>query len=661
MIRKLELLVLSLGLMCLAATPAMAQSSGLQPVGSQADLEAAIQANQDLQESLRPPPKPPCDPQTDPDCEARQVDEIVVTGSRIASGPTITNNQEVGVDEGDIVKARGDTLVILRRGRLFSVSTAGGGLRAVDRINAYAAEVEAGDDWYDEMLVSGDWVVVIGFSYRRGGTEINRFKMDAAGRFTFVDSYHLKSDDYYSSRNYASRLIGEELVFYTPVYATERDGPLQGMPMLSHWQGDKPAVVTTIVQADDIYRAAGLDQPGVFVDTLHTVVRCDLTAPEMTCKGVAILGPRSRNFYVAPTAVYVWVASRRPYWTREQLLEDEEPPAWLYRIPLDGTKPLAAATRGVPIDQFSFQENPEARNIAVMVVSEGRGDGMWGAERARGHAALLTLPFERFGDGDASVTDDDYRILPGLPESYGARNRFVGDHLLYSGTINNHWRDDGKEEDQAAPEVEGLLTIVPLKGGPVVRYVLPGEVGRIEVMGEDAMVVTTDEDMVFTTVSLAGPRPIISDQFVVPDSHEAESRSHAFYFLPDVDSPDGSRGVLGLPIFRELDEEDEGRFSYSDRNYIGAVAFMRRGGGRVSPLGTLDATPGVSRIDDGCEASCYGWYGDARPIFLNGRIFALLGYEIIEGRERAGRMREVRRISMTPPTPEGPRPYYFDY
>ena len=51
--------------------------------------------------------------------------------------PGITNNQEADVDEGGIVKVRGDILVILRRGRLFTVSLAGGGMRPVDSIDAF--------------------------------------------------------------------------------------------------------------------------------------------------------------------------------------------------------------------------------------------------------------------------------------------------------------------------------------------------------------------------------------------------------------------------------------------------------------------------------------------------------------------------------------------
>jgi hypothetical protein len=44
------------------------------------------------------------------------------------------------------------------------------------------------------------------------------------------------------------------------------------------------------------------------------------------------------------------------------------------------------------------------------------------------------------------------------------------------------------------------------------------------------------------------------------------------------------------------------------------------------------------------------WYGNVRPIFIDDRIFALLGYEIIEGRLVRGRVEEVRRLDFTPRT-----------
>ncbi|HYC98563.1 beta-propeller domain-containing protein [Brevundimonas sp.] len=182
-----------------AGAAAQTPDEGLSPFRSEAQLRSFLQSRvHDGRELAYPyepsppplvvPPPPPAPMMALPapaaamnDGASLQVEEIVLTGSRAAE-PSITNTQVVGVDEGGIVKVHGDHLVILRRGRLFTVSTAGGGLRPVDAINAYPPEADASGDWYDEMLVSGDQVVVIGYSYGRGGTEVSRFRISMDGR-----------------------------------------------------------------------------------------------------------------------------------------------------------------------------------------------------------------------------------------------------------------------------------------------------------------------------------------------------------------------------------------------------------------------------------------------------------------------------------------------
>ncbi len=65
-----------------------------------------------------------------------------------------------------------------------------------------------------------------------------------------------------------------------------------------------------------------------------------------------------------------------------------------------------------------------------------------------------------------------------------------------------------------------------------------------------------------------------------------------------------------------------------------------------SELGTLDSQPAGTA--DGCRASCVDWYGNSRPLFLGKRIFALMGYEIVEGRLQGGRMAELNRLNFAP-------------
>ncbi len=102
----------------------------------------------------------------DIDCAESGYGEIVVTGARISApaSPSITNNQKTGVDEGDIVKLIGDHLIILQDGRLFSVDLGEvkGTMRVAARANVYANPED--DAWYDEMVVSGDLIAVLGYS-----------------------------------------------------------------------------------------------------------------------------------------------------------------------------------------------------------------------------------------------------------------------------------------------------------------------------------------------------------------------------------------------------------------------------------------------------------------------------------------------------------------
>lgn len=619
-----------------------------------------------------PPPPPPASPSpaevpqpTTTDTAA--VDEgsdgleaVTVTGSIIQpSSSTITNNQEAGVDEGGIVKNRGDFLVILRRGRLFTVSTAGGSLRPIDAVDAYPPGVrpEEYDDWYDEMLVADDHVVVIGYSYERGGTEINRFRMDAAGRLRFQDAHHLASDDYYSSRNYASRLVGRRLVLYTP-RGLDLDGDaLEALPGLRRWAGSAQGAFRQIPLGRRLFVPPVLrDSPDAEIDTLHTLISCDVLARAFDCSAIGVLGPSSRNFYVSGEAVYLWTTEA---WSGD---ERQGAPAFVFRLPLrPGAPPSAVGVRGAPTDQFSFREDPRDGVLNVLVRSTGDGEAMWRPELSEGAVALLRLPLRSFGDGSREAPSALYRPLPTPPEEHGGfRNRFVGDHIVYGSTRYSE-AADGSEDGDAA----GVLVAAPLRGGPARELQLDQAIGRLEVLGRDALVVGgRGKDTVFTSLDLGpGAPPRIGDRYTLAGAAESESRSHGFFFRPE--APDGASGVLALPFTRpkrdpysdppEQAETDDDLVDAAEADYdlseeTASMVFLRRFQRRFAPLGELSAAAAPLR-DDGCKVSCVDWYGDARPIFLGRRVFALLGYELVEGVLTDAGVREIARVNFAPTAP----------
>ena len=535
---------------------------------------------------------------------------------------SITNTQHTGVDEGGIVKLHGDHLVVLRRGRLFTVAIGDGSLKPISAVDAFGAEIDPRYTWYDEMLVSEDTIAVIGYSYERGGTEVGLFRIDRAGNLAYRSTYHLRSNDYYSSRNYASRLIGSKLIFYTPLYLNpEGNDPFGQFPAVRKWhKGATPQEFQRIVSATHVYRPERqLDS--TYGVALHTVTVCDLAEENFKCEATAVLGAPGRVFYVSPDSVYVWTTN----WARYGQKTNEQ--SMLYRMPLDGSSPSAIGVSGSPVDQFSFLAS-EDKHLNVLVRSGGSGDGMWAAERAAGDVALLRIPLHSFNDGSNEASSWDYHSLP-KPSGYTFQNRFVGDYLLY-GTGSGWGAPENKNKSN--------LFVVRWADGDLNELTLAHGVDRIEALGSDAIVVGTDgNDLHFTAIRL-GQSPEVADEYIRKGASQGELRSHGFFYKPD--GPNS--GVLGLPI------SVPGRSGYRHLfEGSAAILFLRNNSLHFEEVGEL-AAQSEKAVDDACRASCVDWYGNSRPIFARGRILALLGYEIVEGNLKDGRIREARRINYAP-------------
>jgi hypothetical protein len=534
---------------------------------------------------------------------------------------SVTNVQHAGVDEGGIVKVNGNHLVVLRRGRLFTVAIGDGELKPISTIDAFGPDSDPRNTWYDEMLVSEETIAVIGYSYERGGTEVGLFKIDRDGNLFYQSTYHLRSNDYYSSRNYASRLIGDKLIFYSPLYLNPgAEDPYQSFPAVRKWRkGATKEEFKRTASATSVYRPERpINSP--YGLNLHTVTVCDLSNGGFTCESTVVMGPWGRVFYVSPQAVYVWVTE----WVG--LGAKSQKQSMLYRMPLDGSAPSALAVSGSPIDQFSFLESQDGY-LNAFVRSDGIGEAMWSSETAAGTVALMRVPVASFSDGSEAVPSASYRELP-KPEGYTSQNRFIGDYLLYGS--GSGW---GRPQQGSSD-----LYAVRWTGGEPHTLSLVHGVDRIEALGSDAVVVGTDgNDLHFTSVRL-GENPEVKNRYTRKGASQGETRSHGFFYKPT----DETSGVLGLPIslpgrpgYRQLTEGSA------------SILFVRNTSLKFDEVGELAAQPDKA-IDDGCRASCVDWYGNARPLFLKGRIFALLGYEIVEANFNNGRIGELRRISYAP-------------
>ena len=173
---------------------------------------------------------------------------------------------------------------------------------------------------------------------------------------------------------------------------------------------------------------------------------------------------------------------------------------------------------------------------------------------------------------------------------------------------------------------------------------LPHNALRIERAGGDA-VVTGYRDMAGLSISYVslGARPRIASTALLPGRFESEGRSHAFNAWV---RSDGS-GLIGLPT--TLREYRAGR-GWSDSE-SSDLSFIAIGPGKaLTGAGELGLGPREANPSYHCAVSCVDWYGNSRPIFTGGRIFALMGTDLVEGGFRNGRIGELGRLDLTGPS-----------
>jgi hypothetical protein len=244
-------------------------------------------------------------------------------------------------------------------------------------------------------------------------------------------------------------------------------------------------------------------------------------------------------------------------------------------------------------------------------------------ERENNVITLLRIPLYAFSDGSVDASAWWYRPIT---RGEAPIARFVGDYVLVGIPTLYAGHTAGKR-----------VVVTAWEGTASILLNLTHDVERIEAMGAHAVVVGGDDDHLSMTAIRVGRQPAVAGTLVLPNASQSEYRSHAFFYRQD--GPDD--GVFGLPV-ETIDPGD----ASSDRP--ARIVFIRNRGLTFSAAGTLDPRA-AAPIDDGCRASCVDWYGNARPIFIDGRVFALIGYDMVEGRLVGGRVDTIRRLNFTPP------------
>ena len=227
------------------------------------------------------------------------------------------------------------------------------------------------------MLVSGDWVIVIGYSYARGGTEINRFRLSRDGQADLRRHPSLCARTIITARQLrlaADRQPADLLLAALPAHTTiRRPCPASALVRRRRDRSFRP-----IAGRRQIYVSpAMLANPDGVINTLHSVTSCDLTAPELSLHGDRRAGPASRTFYVSSNGVYLWL--RR--------LDEERRGAsrfnrYIFRCPSRASGPRRSARAAMP-----STSSPSARTRPTACSTSSSGARLWRRDVAAGSAA----------------------------------------------------------------------------------------------------------------------------------------------------------------------------------------------------------------------------------------------------------------------------------
>lgn len=542
------------------------------------------------------------------------------TSASTSPSATITNTQIAGIDEGDIVKAVGEHFVVLRRGVLYSASV-GEELAVQDQIHVQLPD--QGEGWIDELLVHQGTrtLIVTGFVSGPDGrdyTLYHLFTLEEDGRIVRGDALFFPSMDYFDEENYATRMVGDDLVTYSihqfqGDYQLEPDeleglGPEEaaemrrqvrfdyGLPQVRRGESGRFEATWS---ARRIFREQGRE-----ASMLHAITSCRMTRAPVRCRTRAVVADGDATLFVSHSAAYLWMSdvSYVPEGLDADVSPDQPPASPLYRFPHGRSSVQSVAVTGETLGALSFRESAGSLQALVFVpesqVIEAEAD-----EETEVELALLTIPLRTFG---RPLHWRDYRPLPGAqPGSV----RFIGEQYLLYG--------DGST---FVHNIETAETVV-------FDEVMPE---RIDPLGTEAALVSWNEtDSLHYAIVDLDDTGHAREMRALNGATSSETRTHGFFFQPDAQG-----GSFGMPVVSRVNSSTHASVAYFDvRDY------------RTTLVGSLSAQ---ERADEECENSCVDWYGNARPIFWGDKVFALLGSELVEGMRENSHITERTRVTLVP-------------
>lgn len=516
----------------------------------------------------------------------------------------------------------GNELFVLRGGRVARIDLSGAAPQVTASWSARITDLGWRNEWQDEIAATGRFLATVDHGPTRAFPTIRTYTAHADGRVHPRDTVLLAGGPPAGLFNVASRLLGSRLLVYATEAITEQTEAARPLEALlaanvdGYPDGDR---VSNARVRRWLYNAAAVVD-SLAVAEVHSLVDCDIAAPQLTCTTKSILAPPTRSYTFGDSALYI--ATRRGVEWPDSSQASVVDESVLLRVPYDSAAPTAVVVTGCPVDRFAIHEQGGTlTSVQVPVAPDTVQYRQCVGQRATGSpeapARLLTV-------GSRSVE----RPL-GIPGDSLAHTQYVGRYVVLVSAQAAYGTADGTTG-------EGSVLIAHLDSPREWRLPVSHTVSRVVPLGEHALLFGASSNGVAATLVHLAAEPYVRQQLTLAGAGEEWGGGVATVSHGGV-SPlayDRVAFTLGVPTVAVADGE-------TDTDSAAWLLELRDGA--LHELGVLRA-----RWLDGDEEEYTGVHrmGANQVVFLNDRVFVVFDETLVAGVLSAGRVVETFRMRL---------------
>lgn len=355
----------------------------------------------------------------------------------------------------------------------------------------------------------------------------------------------------------------------------------------------------------------------------------------LRCRTSGFVAAETVRLYSANGHVYLWASSERdavPNCPRdERAARQDVAPSVIYRIVANSGDVSFAKVSGVGLDQYAMHER-DGTLFAFAAWPNARCD-FDSVTKASSHFALLDIPPSLFSKRPLPIADEQITALPPNSGTGKAGGKFVGDWLVYASSNLGYMSPDLDEVYS-----DSAIAVPLQRPGDVTQLQVPHSIQMVERVDKNALLYGYRDGRGLTATFLdLSATPHFAPGLML----EGRFENRRFGDLPN-SMVDAHRGALiGLPILTTEREQASSALAIISQDESGE---LHLNGEIAQPDARRQAEKAANGYE--CEVLCERAF-NVRAMFIDNRIIALSGTDMVETQLDDGKLRELRRLDLT--------------